>query len=179
VPELQLLRADHGPAILAFELENRGYFAESISDRGDEYFHKFNERHNELLAEQEAGIGASYVLVDQDGSVLGRFNLYRIGEGTAEVGYRIAHRIAGRGVATAALRELCKLASSRYGLDTLRAATSDQNLASQRVLIKAGFVPAEPVDPADIGGKRGRWYRCHLTSERTPPLASGDFGGVG
>ena len=91
-------------------------------------------------------------------------NLYRIGEGTAEVGYRIAQRIAGRGVATAALRKLCKLAASRYGLDTLKAATSDQNLASQRVLIKAGFIPAEPADPADIGGKRGRWYRCDLTS---------------
>ncbi len=164
MPDLQLVRADHGPAILAFELENRGYFAESISDRGDEYFRKFNERHNELLAEQEAGFGASYVLVDQDGSILGRFNLYRIGEGTAEVGYRIAQRIAGRGVATAALRKLCKLAASRYGLDTLKAATSDQNLASQRVLIKAGFIPAEPADPADIGGKRGRWYRCDLTS---------------
>ena len=48
MPELQLVRADHGPAILAFELENRGYFIESISDRGDEYFEQFDERYDEL-----------------------------------------------------------------------------------------------------------------------------------
>jgi ribosomal-protein-alanine N-acetyltransferase len=163
VPELQLVRADHGRAILAFELENRGYFSESISDRGDDYFNQFEQRHNELLAEQEAGIGASYVLVDQDGSVLGRFNLYRLQEGGAEVGYRVAQRAAGRGVASAALRDLCKLATSRYGLRMLKAATSDQNVASQRVLMKAGFVPAGPADPADIGGKQGSWYRRDLT----------------
>ena len=75
MPELQRLRADHAPAVLAFELANRAYFAASISDRGDEFFDQFTERHSALLAEQEAGIGAFYVLVAEDGSVLGRFNL--------------------------------------------------------------------------------------------------------
>jgi [ribosomal protein S5]-alanine N-acetyltransferase len=50
MPELQLVRADHGPAIRAFEQENRDYFAESINDRGGEYIDQFTERHNELLA---------------------------------------------------------------------------------------------------------------------------------
>lgn len=165
MPKLQLVRADHGPAILAFELENRGYFTESISDRGDEYFDRFEERHSELISAQEAGVGASYVLVDDYGSVLGRFNLYRIHDGVADVGYRVAQRAAGRGAATAAVRELCQLAASRHGLRTLKAATSDQNVASQRVLIKAGFVPAEAADPADIGGKHGSWYRRYLTAD--------------
>jgi len=75
MPELQRLRADHAPAILAFETANRTYFAASISDRGDEYFEHFAERHNALLAEQEAGIGAYYVLLADGGAVLGRFNL--------------------------------------------------------------------------------------------------------
>jgi len=72
VPELQRLRADHAPAVLAFELANRAYFAASISDRGDEFFDQFTERYSALLAEQEAGIGAFYVLVAEDGSVLGQ-----------------------------------------------------------------------------------------------------------
>jgi hypothetical protein len=38
VPELQRLHADHAPAVLAFELANRTYFAAFISDRGDEFF---------------------------------------------------------------------------------------------------------------------------------------------
>lgn len=164
MPKLQLVRADHGPAILTFEVENRAYFSESISDRGDDYFDQFEQRHSELLAEQEAGVGASYVLVDEDGSVLGRFNLYRIQERGAEVGYRVAQRAAGRGLATAALLELCQLATSQYGLRMLQAATSDRNVASRRVLMKAGFIPAGPADPADIGGKQGSWYRRDLTA---------------
>jgi hypothetical protein len=63
VPELQLLRAGHAPAVLAFELANRAYFAASISDRGDEFYERFTEQHNALLAEQEAGTCAFHVLV--------------------------------------------------------------------------------------------------------------------
>jgi ribosomal-protein-alanine N-acetyltransferase len=164
VPELQRLDAGHAPAVLAFELANRDYFAASISDRGDEYFDQFTDRHRALLAEQEAGTCACYVLVAEDGSVLGRFNLYDVGDGTADLGYRVAQHVAGRGVATAAVRELCGLAAARHGLRTLRAATSRENAASQRVLAKAGFVPAGPADPASLGGKPGTWYQCDLAA---------------
>ena len=164
VPELQRLRADHAPAVLAFELANRAYFAASISDRGDEFFGQFTQRHSALLAEQEAGAGAFYVLVAEDGSVLGRFNLVFAGDGIAELGYRVAQDVARRGVATATVRELCQLAAARYGLRTLRAAASRENVASQKVLAKAGFVPAGPADPADLGGKPGTWYQRDLAA---------------
>lgn len=164
MPQLQLLRADHGPAVLAFELANRGYFAAFISDRGDDFFAQFAERYRALLAEQEAGTCAGYVLVADDGSVLGRFNLYDCNDGTAVLGYRVAQHVAGRGVATANVRELCRLAAARHGLRTLRAATSEQNAASQKVLAKAGFVPVGPADPADLGGKPGTWYQRDLAA---------------
>jgi [ribosomal protein S5]-alanine N-acetyltransferase len=164
VPELQPLQADHAPAVLAFELANRAYFAAFISDRGDEYFDQFTEQHSALLAEQEAGAGAYYVLVAEDASVLGRFNLYRFEDGTAELGYRVAEHAAGRGLATETVRELCRLAAARHGLRTLRAATSHDNTASQKVLAKTGFVPVGPADPADIGGKQGTWYQRDLAA---------------
>ncbi len=163
--ELQRLHADHAPAVLAFELANRAYFAAFISDRGDEFYDQFAERHSALLAEQEAGIGAFYVLVAEDGSVLGRFNLYDVGDGTAELGYRVAQHVAGRGVATATVRELCRLAVARHGLRTLRAATSRENAASQKVLVKARFVPVGPADPARLGGKPGTWYQRDLAAD--------------
>jgi ribosomal-protein-alanine N-acetyltransferase len=162
VPELQRLRPGHAQAVLAFELANRSYFAAFISDRGDEYFDQFPEQHSALLAEQEAGAGAYYVLVAEDGSVLGRFNLYRLEHGTAELGYRVAQHTAGHGVATATVRELCRLAAVRHVLHTLRAATSRENIASQKVLAKAGFVPVGPADPAHLGGKQGTWYQRDL-----------------
>jgi ribosomal-protein-alanine N-acetyltransferase len=162
VPELKRLTADDAPAVLAFELANRAYFAASISDRGDEFFAQFPDRHSAMLAEQEAGAGAFYLLVADDGSVLGRFNLYRFRDGTAELGYRVAQHAAGRGVATATVLELCRLTAARHGLHTLRAATSHDNAASRKVLTKAGFIPAGPADPADIGGKPGTWYQRDL-----------------
>jgi ribosomal-protein-alanine N-acetyltransferase len=165
VPELQRLDPDHAPAVLAFELANRTYFAAFITDRGDEYFEQFPQQHSALLEEQEADIGAYYVLVAEDGSVLGRFNLYRVQEGTAELGYRVAQHAAGRGLATATVRELCQLAAARHGLRTLRAATSHENTASRKVLAKAGFVAVGPADPADLGGKHGTWYERDLTAD--------------
>ncbi|OPC77807.1 GNAT family N-acetyltransferase [Embleya scabrispora] len=165
MPELKQLDAAHAPAVLAFESANRAYFAAFVSDRGDEYYERFADRHAALLAEQEAGVCAFHVLLAEDGSVLGRFNLYDIEGGTAELGYRVAEHVAGRGVATAAVRELCGLAAVRYGLRTLRAATALANGASRRVLIKAGFVPVGPADPIDLGGKSGTWYQRDLPDE--------------
>ena len=170
MPELQRLRADHAPAVLAFELANRVYFAASVSDRGDEFFDRFTERHSASLAEQEAGISAFYVLVAEDGSVLGRFNLYDLKGGTAKLGYRVAQHVAGRGVATATVRELCDLAATQYGLRTLKAATSRENAASQKVLARAGFIPVGPADPADLGGKQGTWYQRDLVQSPSSSL---------
>jgi len=165
VPELQRLRPDHAQAILAFEVANRDYFVASISDRGDDYFDHFAEQHTARLAEQGAGLGAYHVLVDDDGEVIGRFNLIFVEDGTAELGYRVAQHVAGRGVATATVRELCDVAAARHGLRTLRAAASRENAASQKVLTKAGFVPAGPADPAHLGGKQGTWYQRDLAAE--------------
>jgi [ribosomal protein S5]-alanine N-acetyltransferase len=165
MPELELLRADHAASVLAFEVANRAYFAASISDRGDEFFDQFAERHAALLAEQEAGDSRFHVLVGDDGAVLGRFNLVNIDDGTAEIGYRVAEQAAGRGVATAAVRELCRLAASAYGLRTIRARTTFDNVASRRVLAKAGFVPA---GPAEINGQPATWHRRDLADGSLP-----------
>jgi ribosomal-protein-alanine N-acetyltransferase len=165
MPELQRLRADHAPAVLAFETANRTYFAASISDRGDDYFEHFAERYDDLLADQDTGDAAYHVLRDADGTVLGRFNLTFVGEGVAELGYRVAEQAAGRGVATATVRDLCSLAAARYGIHTLRAATSRANVASQRVLLKAGFRPVGDADPSAVGGKQGTWYERDLVPE--------------
>jgi ribosomal-protein-alanine N-acetyltransferase len=86
VAELELLRLDHAPALLAFERENRAYFAKSIPDRGDEYFAEFDARHRDRLAEQDAGLCFFHLLVNSDGEVLGRINLVDVADGSAELG---------------------------------------------------------------------------------------------
>lgn len=171
MPELQRLRADHAQAVLDFEIANRAYFAASIPDRGDEFFEKYAELHQARLTEQDAGEGAYYVLVAEDGAVLGRFNLIIVADGVAELGYRVAEQVAGQGVATAMVRDLCHLAASQHGITVIKAATNDDNPASTRVLLKAGFTPTGPADPADIGGRPGNWYQRDVSAEQVSRAA--------
>lgn len=62
--------------------------------------------------------------------------------GVASVGYTIAEAARGRGIATAAVRQIIALAFDPTGpnLDRLEAVASFHNAGSQRVLEKAGFV---------------------------------------
>ncbi|WP_338896368.1 GNAT family N-acetyltransferase [Streptomyces sp. TG1A-60] len=161
MPELQLLRPDHAPALLAFERENRAYFAASIPDRGEDYFARFDERHRALLAEQEAGVCWFHVLVGADAEVLGRVNLVDVADGSAELGYRIAERAAGRGLATWAVRKLCDLAADGYGLTVLRAATTLDNAASRAVLARVGFTV---VGETQLSGRPGLSYSRNLAA---------------
>lgn len=148
-------------ALLAFELANRTYFARFINDRGDAFFARYAERHRDLLMEHDSGACIFHVLIDQEGAVSGRFNLYDVVDGSARVGYRVAQRAAGRGVATSALRELCRLAEADYGLRMLTAETNAKNRASRRVLEKAGFSAAADCEVACQPGIR---YTLRLTA---------------
>ena len=160
----ELLRLDACRAldVLAFELGNRAYFAAFVPDRGDAFFDEFPAWFSGLMAEQEAGGCACYVLVGENGAILGRFDLYDVKDDAAELGYRMAKRFAGHGLATAAVRELCQLAPARHGLRLLRAANSDVNIASRKVLLKSGFVPVGAAAIADLDGKPGTWYQRDL-----------------
>ncbi|KAB1985864.1 GNAT family N-acetyltransferase [Streptomyces triticiradicis] len=140
MPRIERLRADHAPALLAFERENRAYFAATIPDRGDTFFDRFDALLGERLDEQAAGLAHFHLVADDDGTVLARVNLVDVAHGSADLGYRVAERAAGRGLATAAVRKVCALAASAYGLRVLRAAATTDNAASRKVLARAGFL---------------------------------------
>lgn len=148
---VERVSAEHADALLRFELENRAYFAKVISDRGDAYFAEFADRHAAVLAMQEAGTDHFHVLVD-DGRIVGRVNLVNIVDGSAELGYRIAESAAGRGLATWGVREVL---GTPYGLRQITARTTVDNVASQKILAKVGFVRTGEVE---ITGKPGYTY---------------------
>ncbi|MFE2283986.1 GNAT family N-acetyltransferase [Streptomyces sp. NPDC059443] len=157
---LERLRADHEAALLAFERENREYFARSVPDRGDAYFAEFPARHRALLAEQASGTCHFHLVVDDgDGELIGRVNLVDAEDATADLGYRIGERAAGRGAATAAVGEVCRLAASAYGLRALTAAVTLDNAASAAVLRRTGFTP---VGDTVLDGRPGTRYRRAL-----------------
>ncbi|WBB65670.1 GNAT family N-acetyltransferase [Micromonospora sp. WMMD812] len=145
MPEIQRLDVHHAPALLRFERENRAFFARSVPDRGDDYFTGFAARHADLLAEQAAGLIHFHVLLDDDGTVLGRFNLVDVADGGAELGFRVAERAARRGVATDGVRRVCALARDEYGLRRLVASAALDNAGSLGVLRRTGFTPVGDV----------------------------------
>ncbi|MFI6331358.1 GNAT family N-acetyltransferase [Micromonospora chersina] len=145
MPALERLAPLHAPALLRFERVNREYFARFVPDRGDDYFDEFADRLADLLKEQDAGACHFHVLVDEDGTVLGRFNLVDVADGSAELGYRVAERATGRGLAREGVRQVCALARDEYGLRRLVASAALANPASLAVLRRTGFVPVEEV----------------------------------
>ncbi|GIJ29541.1 hypothetical protein Vqi01_47030 [Micromonospora qiuiae] len=153
MPELQRLAPEHADALLAFELENREWFARTVPDRGDEYFARFADRLAALLAEQATGRCHFHLLL-ADAEVLGRFNLVDVSDGEAELGYRVAQRIAGRGVASDGVRRVIALAREAYGLRRLTAVATLDNPASLAVLRRTGFVPDGAVSVAGRPGLR-------------------------
>ncbi|WP_370380579.1 GNAT family N-acetyltransferase [Catenulispora sp. GAS73] len=159
MPLLELVRADHAEALLAFERENREYFAAVIPDRGDEYFAEFAARHAQLLERQAAGTDYFHVLVTDRGEIVGRVNLVEVKDASAELGYRVAEAAAGQGVATAAVAEIRKLAATTYGLASLRAKVTLDNPASHRVLERNGFVAT---GERMLNGKPAVTYLCEL-----------------
>jgi ribosomal-protein-alanine N-acetyltransferase len=162
VGELQQLDWHHAPALLRFERENRTYFARSVPDRGDDYFAGFTARHAELLAEQVAGRCRFHVLVDDDGTVLARFNLVDIADGSAELGFRVAERATGRGVASDGVRAVCVLARESYGLRRLFASAALENAGSLAVLRRTGFAP---IGEVLLDGQPGRRHVRDLTGD--------------
>ncbi|MEV8569380.1 GNAT family N-acetyltransferase [Streptomyces sp. NPDC051322] len=159
--QLERLRADHAGALLTFEEENREYFARTVPDRGDAYFADFATLLRARLDEQDAGVCHFHVVLDDQGELIGRINIVDAVDGAADLGYRIGERAAGRGVATAAVREVCRLAVTAYRLSVLNAATTLDNRASAAVLARNGFTA---VGDVVLSGCPGVRYRRRLVA---------------
>lgn len=138
--ELQRLHASHAAALLEFEVSNRAFFARTVPDRGDAYFADFAARHAASLTWPDCRL---HVLVDGDGPILGRFNLVDIADGCAELGFRVASRATGRGLAKLGVRRVAELARSDYGLRRLVAGADPGNTASLAVLRATGFTATD------------------------------------
>jgi [ribosomal protein S5]-alanine N-acetyltransferase len=166
VPVIERLRPDHAAAVLMFERENRAYFARSVSDRGDDYFTGFRQRFRGLLAEQEAGVCHFHVVAGDNGEVVGRVNLVDVAGGSADLGFRVAERAAGRGLATAAVRQVCTMAARDYELRWLRASAAVDNAGSRAVLSRVGFVPTG--EEVVLAGRPGRRFLLSLAGFMPP-----------
>ncbi len=130
--------------LLAFELENRDWFEQFVTPRGDNFYTLVGAQDHiraYLIAKQQQRFHGCVVLNDA-GKIIARANLREINmkRHAAEVGYRVGQAHTGQGVASAATRYLIQLAYEEWKIQDLRGFVSVQNPASSRVLEKNGFV---------------------------------------
>lgn len=126
--------------LLEFEKNNRLFFEQIVPSRGEDYykFETFNIKHRELLAEQEEEKSKFYLIRDNAGNIVGRINLVDIdtANNTAEVGYRVGKEYGGKGIGAKALKLLLE---TEVSVKKIKAKTTTNNIASQKVLEKNGF----------------------------------------
>lgn len=167
---IRTLQADDADRLLAFELENRAWFEQHVEARGAAFYTAAAMAAHiaSYMLDYAAGVLHPCVLVDDDGAIIGRANLRRIDKaaGSGEVGYRIAHSHARKGLASGALQHLQQQARERYGLRMLNAWIAEENLGSRRVMEKCHFTRAALTPPLTVtvnGTRRNsHLYQCHL-----------------
>lgn len=146
--QIRTLRLGDAPALLEFELANRGWFESHVDARATGFYSLAGvTAHIEsCLSGLAAGSLHPCLLLEEDGDIIGRCNLKDIDQASqrAEVGYRIASYACGRGLAGAALSHLMELAYGHWRLAGLDAHVTIANAASARVLERAGFSLAGP-----------------------------------
>jgi [ribosomal protein S5]-alanine N-acetyltransferase len=140
----RLVRIDDSPALAELLLANREFLAPTAPFRPEEFFTADGQRARaiELLNQYETGTLLPHVILDGEGNVTGQITLNEIVRGpflSCRVGYWLAEGSNGRGLATAALGNIKRIAFEELGLHRIEAGTLLDNERSQRVLLRNGF----------------------------------------
>lgn len=141
----RLVTPDDAPALAQLLRLNRDFLAPWEPLRGDDYFTEDVQRIviQDALREHEQGRNLPHVIVDESAIVIGRITLNGIVRGafqSCSVGYWVSQSAGGRGVATAALKQVISVAFGELGLHRIQGETLLDNIASQKVLERNGFV---------------------------------------
>ncbi|MFI5684619.1 GNAT family N-acetyltransferase [Streptomyces sp. NPDC051636] len=132
------------PALAAAYLENREYLAPWEPRRPENFFTVAGQQTvlDDRLRQCAEKRTVPWVLESADGRIVGTTTLSGIVLGpfrSACLGYWIAAGHQGRGLATAAVEAVCRVARETVGLHRIEASTVLDNAGSQRVLAKCGF----------------------------------------
>lgn len=141
--EMRGVRIEDAAGLADVLRRNRAYMAPFEPYRDERFYTEAGQRDRiaGLLAERDGGRTLPFTLVAGDVPV-GGINLGGIALGplrSGGVGYWIDEAWTGKGLATAAVEEVCRIARDELGLHRIEAGTLVDNLASQRVLAKTGF----------------------------------------
>ncbi|MEO3748392.1 GNAT family N-acetyltransferase [Plantactinospora sp. B5E13] len=136
---------DDAPALAELFALNRDFLAPWEPLRTDEWFTVAGQRADlaAALERRDQGTGLVHLILDESGQVVGRIALNNIIRGafqSVSLGYWVSGSHNGRGLATAAVREMVRLAFTELGLHRIQAEVLPHNAGSRRVLERNGFV---------------------------------------
>ena len=136
---IRLLTAADAPVLAELLRANREFLAPWDPVRSDAYFTEAGQRQT-----IQAALNAhdQPFLIESDGRPVGRMTLSDIIRGpfqSCHLGYWVSRAENGRGVATAAVAAVARVAFGELGLHRIQAGTLLHNAASQRVLQRNGF----------------------------------------
>ena len=135
---------EHVPGLLALNVADRAFFAPWDPVHPEGHFTHAGQVEEVRLAERQAASDTRYahVVLDDAGAVVGTVALSNVVRGAwqnANLGYKVASAVNGRGHATAAVRLAVARAFGELGLHRVQAAVRPENAASLRVVAKAGL----------------------------------------
>jgi [ribosomal protein S5]-alanine N-acetyltransferase len=140
---LRYLTPDDAQALLAFMKENRGFLEQWEPARERGFFTLDAQLADiEAAADDAAADRRHAFAIFLDSELVGRIALSQIFRGifqNAYLGYSVAQRWNGRGLATEAVRVAVDFAFGDLGLHRVQAAVMPRNIGSIRVLEKNGF----------------------------------------
>ena len=141
----RLITLEDAPVLAELLRANRDFLAPWEPIRGEDYPTVDGQRTDigAALERHEQGTALPHVIVEDSGRVVGRITLQGIVRGpfqSCSVGYWLSAADNGRGLATAAVRDIMRVAFDELGLHRIEAGTLLHNIRSQRVLERNGFV---------------------------------------
>jgi len=145
VPATRLVTLDDAPVLAELLRVNHDFLAPWEPIRDDDSFTVEGQSTaiRSALERYRQGITVPFVILDESGRVVGRVTLNDIVRGafqSCHLGYWLSAAANGRGLATAAVRDMIRLAFEDLGLHRIEAGTLLHNVRSQRVLERTGFV---------------------------------------
>ncbi|WP_085506055.1 GNAT family N-acetyltransferase [Thalassobacillus devorans] len=136
---------DDTDALLQLQTENRTFFEAFAMDRSEDFYTRETQlkRINQFAEDIKHGNGYYMgIFKNNDHLLVGTINLFSVLRGslqTAFLGYFLDEKHNGRGYTTEAVKLIVRFAFDELKLHRVEAGVMPRNIASIRVLEKAGF----------------------------------------
>ncbi|HUA06541.1 MAG TPA: GNAT family protein [Solirubrobacteraceae bacterium] len=139
----RLIAIEDAEALAELLQRNRAFMADWDPIRPGDYFTLEGQRRaiEEALDSYGEGVRVPHVILD-DRRIVGRVTLSNVVRGpfqSCNLGYWVSQADNGRGLATAAVSDIMRVAFDELALHRIEAGTLLDNIASQRVLERNGF----------------------------------------